>query len=86
MSAREIKLIKASERVAYGVECAHCSRDSLLMTTAGLITWKAPHGDGDAHANAVTIQTLLTWGVDVLDVATLKGLRQMIDEAVERSA
>lgn len=81
----QVRHIKAKERVAYGVECAHCTRDSLEMNRAGLITWKSPHGDNNnPHPNAVSIQTLVAWGVTVLDAATLKEMRRMIDEGLNK--
>ena len=77
-----ISIVKASERPLHVIGCAHCSRDSLTILWSGKIMWDSPHGKG-SHTNGTTIQDLLRRASPVLDVATLKDLRRIIDEKLE---
>lgn len=78
----EVRVIKAKARVVFAAGCGYCSRDSLEMTAAGVITVKAPHGE-DVHPAVVTIQMLVR---EVSDPATLADLKRIVGERGEKAA
>lgn len=84
MSARIIKSqvrtdLIMREKVAHTLECLLCTRDSLTVTSAGVISWLSPHGK-EPHANAITVLALMKWFVKFAGVNVLRDLRQVIDE------
>lgn len=80
-----VTVIKASERVAHGIDCAHCYRDALVVTHNGIVCWKSAH-DGETHANAIGMNVLLQWYMMIANTATLLDMRRVIDERLEKLA
>lgn len=84
-----IRHIKASERVEYSIDCAHCQKPSLLVSKTGVMSWESPHTVGDKierHANAVTVLTFIEWWIERAGKAALINLRGMIEKKLERMA
>lgn len=80
--------IKVRDIASYGLDCAHCSRDSLVFT-GDTLHWKSPHKNGnnvESHPNAITMYTLNSIYFTFADPAVLKALRAMIDEQLEKRA
>jgi hypothetical protein len=77
---RDEAQVSVRERVAHGIDCAHCTRDSLTIVN-GVLTWKAAHDD--VHANSITMSALFKIYAARANAATLKDLRRMIDERLE---
>lgn len=73
--------INVRERVAHGIDCAHCTRDSMVIVN-GVLTWKSPHGQ-ETHPNAVTMSALLEIYISMANRPTLLDLRRLIDERIE---
>lgn len=69
---------------SYGLDCAHCSRDSLVFT-GDTLHWKSPHGD-EPHPNAITMFTLNSIYFTFASPADLKAMRNMIDEQLDKRA
>ena len=89
---RDARLIKthardeltARERVAHGIDCAHCHREAITIA-GGVLIVKSSH-DKETHANAVTMAALFRLYVTFANPATLKDLRREINTRLENAA